>query len=85
MSGGLGIVVPCVQATNGSDQVTECDMILAGFGSHRGGDEIHETGFVTSPKIRDVFGHWVAVPVFMWDSSTGGESVWTRCFGACRW
>ena len=54
MKGGLGTVVPCVRATSGSDKVAECDMILAGFGSHRGGDDIHETSFLTSPKIRDV-------------------------------
>ena len=85
MSGGLGIVVPCVRATGGSDKVAVCDMILAGFGDHRGGDEIHETGFVTSPKIRDVCWALGGSASFMWDSSSGCESVWTRCFGACRW
>ena len=80
MSGGLGIGVPCIRATSGFDKVTECDMILVGFGSHRAGDEIHETGFVTSPKIRDVCWALGGNASFVWNSSKGGEFVWTQCF-----
>ena len=50
----VGTVAPNFGPGSGVDVIVAGDMCLACFGSHRGGDRIHEIGFVTSPRIRDV-------------------------------
>jgi hypothetical protein len=73
-------VVPSFGPGSGADVIATDDMCLTCFGSHHGGDKIHEIAFVTSPRIRVACWPLGGSASLMWDLSKGGESVLTRHF-----